>query len=190
MRAWRTRRRSKTTVRGVLTVVSLDHLESTRPDDNSTPADRLLQPPLWCGGVLPLGSCLLFRGSGRLVARMLAPAVHLLDGGSIDFPLVLRVITGPSQVSVGMALLIRTHPDNEIAQSGVVFHTVVINRELGRCNILLLSLFDQRQVARVTVHCFLFEIMNHLMCGFGRQDIQQEVVIPKDQLSNQDERAL
>jgi hypothetical protein len=45
---------------------------------------------------------------------MLAPPVHLLDGGSVDLPLVMRFITGPSQISVGMTLLIRTHPDDEI----------------------------------------------------------------------------
>ena len=121
---------------------------------------------------------------------MLAPTVHLLNGSSVDLSMVLRVITGPSQISVGMALLIRTHPDNEIGQSGVVFHTVIINRELGRCNVFGLTILDQRQVARLTLHCFLFEIMNHLMRGFGRQYIQQKVIIPKDQLSHQDERAL
>ena len=78
-----------------------------------------------------LRGCLLLDCPCRLAARMLAPAVHLLDGGSIDFPLVFRVITGPSQISVGMALLIRTHSDDKIGQSGVVFHAVVVNRELG-----------------------------------------------------------
>jgi hypothetical protein len=46
---------------------------------------------------------------------MLAPAVHLLDGGSVDLPLVMRIITRPSQISVGVALFIRTHSDDEIA---------------------------------------------------------------------------
>ena len=103
-------------------VGSLDDLEGTRPDDNPSSAKRLREPPLWrCGGMLPLGSCVLFMSSGRLAACMFAPAVHLLDGGSVDLALVLRVITGASQIGVGMALLIRTHSDNEIAQFGIVF---------------------------------------------------------------------
>ena len=64
---------------------------------------------------LDLGRCLLLGSGSRLAACMLAPAVHLLDGGSVDLPLVMRIITRPSQISVGVALFIRTHSDDEIA---------------------------------------------------------------------------
>ena len=90
----RAQRSSKTTY-GLVHRIIWRVLALTTPPQRSPPGAAVVALRFG-GGVLPLGRCLLFRGSRCLATRMLAPAVHLLDGGSINFSLVLRIMTRPS----------------------------------------------------------------------------------------------